>query len=95
MDSDDQNMKQIYLLQSTPKKLNSYVKQQMSSIHGVLSALINNQAHETTDAKEIADIFADQFANVFKKELTGNLPVLDMRQRVNASIDDLYTSKDI
>lgn len=83
------------ILQSTTKKFYSYVKQQMSSIHGVLSAPINNQAHETTDAKELADIFVDQFANAFKKELTGNLPVLDMRQLVNASNRRLEHSEDI
>lgn len=61
----------------------------MSSKVGV-PALINNRDHKATDTKKKTDIFADQFARVFRKELSGNLPVLGVRQRANTSIDNLH-----
>ncbi|CAG4966040.1 unnamed protein product [Parnassius apollo] len=77
------------LLDLGPKKFYSYIRQQITSKVSTPNILRKSNGQSVTRSKDIAEVFAEHFSNVFEREPLEELPALDPNLRATEVMEDI------
>ncbi|CAG4956291.1 unnamed protein product [Parnassius apollo] len=77
------------LLDLGPKKFYSYIRQQITSKVSTPNILRNSNGQSVTRSKDVAEVFAEHFSNVFEREPLEELPALDPNLRATEVMEDI------
>ncbi|CAG4977402.1 unnamed protein product [Parnassius apollo] len=77
------------LLDLGPKKFYSYIRQQITFKVSTPNILRNSNGQSVTRSKDIAEVFAEHFSNVFERKPLEELPALDPNLRATEVMEDI------